>query len=350
MLLRLAAVVIRAPFQLADRMVIGGPRRDATLGDPDALLLVTNADAGAWQEVEGQLAQVRDPSDYSFLVGVLADMYSGDPSELDWWVNASPNAGIAHTVRGAAGVFRAWKSRGAGKAHVVTNRRWMRFFEELGSAQDDLFHAAERRQHDAEPVAWLIPCAMGLPFDDAPGELKSRYLGAMQRCPAHQRACQSMLTAMCQKWHGSHEKMFSVARNIVSQTKPGHPARIVILNAHYQRALYMELWENVERGAGEYFKRPEVAQEVAAISQEIEESAQIASLKGRAWHHSAAALCLWKAGLFSAASRHFEASNRYMPDDDWRYELFPRRTWRNARRECAKKGGSRDRIAPVSAY
>ncbi|MCA9280773.1 MAG: DUF4034 domain-containing protein [Phycisphaerales bacterium] len=289
--------------------------------------------------METGLSKVRDPDDYSFLVGCLANAYEDSPNELDAWVHASPRVGIANTVRGAAWVLRAWKSRSGMKASMVSRHRWVKFEKALVQAQDDLFYAAEARAQDAEPVAWLIPCAMGLPFEDNAEEAKNRHLGAMQRCPGHTKACRSILTAMCEKWLGSHERMFACANYVISITPEGHPARSVILQAHIERALYMESWENDEEGAKAYLRRPEVAQEIASCANEIESSRHIAKLKNRIEHHSLAALCLWKAGLYASARRHFDATNRYLPDDAWGYELSPRRTWRNAHRECQRKGG-----------
>ncbi len=108
----------------------------------------------------------------------------------------------------------------------------------------------------------------------------------------------------CEKWYGSHEQMFAVAREAAHLAPPGTAATTLPLFAHFEYAMREFNWgSGTAKGflaCQRYFQRPEVRAEVDACAAKWRAA-------GRPAHCSAMISRNWLALAYSLAERHTEA-------------------------------------------
>ncbi|RLK61208.1 hypothetical protein [Actinokineospora cianjurensis] len=136
---------------------------------------------------------------------------------------------------GSTLISEAWKIRGGGTARGVGEERLKLFSSRLREARDPLMAAARLAPDDATPWVELQRYARGMRLDQPQRDFV--WLEAMQRCPTSYPAHAGRLQTLALKWGGSHEEMFSFARDTVAKAAPGSPLVAMLPTAHAEYLL-----------------------------------------------------------------------------------------------------------------
>ncbi|WP_091455347.1 hypothetical protein [Actinokineospora iranica] len=130
-------------------------------------------------------------------------------------------------------VAEAWEIRGGGWARTVGDDRFRLFFARLREARDPLMAAARLAPGDPTPWVELQRYARGMRLDRTQRDLV--WVEAIQRGATSYPAHAARLQNLTLKWGGSHEDMFSFARDTVAKAAPGSPlvAMLPIAHAEY---------------------------------------------------------------------------------------------------------------------
>jgi hypothetical protein len=261
---------------------------DDKLGNTVAHRLFGELSRGEWRGSEEYAEQLIDWDERNFLAGVLAEV-EALPSE---WLEQTTGSSFAYLTRGTHGIRRAWKVRGSGQASTVGEGSWAPFNDLLVQAESDLFKASDLLPLDPSPWARLISTGMGLGISKE--EILRRFSEANSRALGFQAAHISVVGAVAKKWNGSHELMFSVAREADQNLPEGSPGRVAICEAHYERRLYAKSWEKFDLAAKEYYKDQEVCSEIegAALRSVFSDSYEKSVVSPILWSRFAMALAL----------------------------------------------------------
>jgi hypothetical protein len=261
---------------------------DDKIGSTVAHRLFGELSKGEWRGSEEYADQLDDWDERNFLAGVLAEVETF-PSG---WLEQTKGSSFAYLTRGVHGIRRAWKVRGGGPASTVAEGSWAPFNDLLVQAERDLLTASELLPLDPSPWARLISTGMGLGVSKE--EILRRFNEANSREIGFQAAHISVVGAVAKKWNGSHELMFSVARDADQNLPEGSPGRVAICEAHYERRLYAKSWEKFDLAAKEYYKDPAVCSEIedAARHSVFSDSYKTSVVSPILWSRFAMALAL----------------------------------------------------------
>eukprot|EP00581_Thalassiosira_minuscula_P015760 CAMPEP_0183712970 /NCGR_PEP_ID=MMETSP0737-20130205/7997_1 /TAXON_ID=385413 /ORGANISM="Thalassiosira miniscula, Strain CCMP1093" /LENGTH=699 /DNA_ID=CAMNT_0025941715 /DNA_START=330 /DNA_END=2429 /DNA_ORIENTATION=+ len=228
---------------------------------------------GNWRALRNQLSQIKQDGlsndSRSFYFGIIRDEIEKTwPMErthestsyslmLDEWV-FHDNCVDCRVLRALVGISWAWHARSASLAHLVDSDQWALFHARSENAADELKAAKVLCPSDPLIYANAITVKRGLgrqnddimTVDTCLEALKGGIANEPLLYPAHTGALQYY----CQKWHGSHEQMFSYARNVVSELPDGHALWVLIPMAHIERVM-------IESFPG-YWRKPEVVNEI----------------------------------------------------------------------------------------
>jgi hypothetical protein len=229
---------------------------DNKLGNTVAHRLFDELSRGEWRGSQEYAEELIDWDERNFLAGVLADV-DVFPSD---WLEQTEASSFAYLTRGTHGIRRAWKVRGSGQAKTVEAGSWAPFNDLLVQAEKDLFKASDLLPLDPSPWARLISTGMGLSISK--DDILRRFNEANSRAPGFQAAHISIVGAVAKKWSGSHELMFSVAREADRSLPEGSAGRVAICEAHYERRLYAKSWEKFDLAARDYYKDQAVYREI----------------------------------------------------------------------------------------
>lgn len=172
------------------------------------------------------------------------------------WMQEHPADANAHIVAGMQAVRLAWQARSGARAKHIREDQWRGFAEYLYLAQEILDKAVQLTPGDPMAHASLIivDCGMGRSADVAMG----RMAKIRKSDPAHFIGYSNLLMICCEKWCGSHDLMFEIARS-PSLAKPGREnLGALIPMAHTERTLFESY--GVKKA---YWAQPEIAAEIA---------------------------------------------------------------------------------------
>lgn len=176
------------------------------------------------------------------------------------WVAAEPNSPDAQLTWGASLIDQAWEIRGGGTR--VSDAARQGFRERLVQAVAALQHAAAGRPDDPTPWALQLVCARGLGWDRQQTELV--FAEATRRDPQCWIAHLNMLVYLTAKWHGSDEAMYAFARGVSEQAPQGSDLHTLVIVAHIERWVGLELIQRERKAAKTYVKNPAVHNECVA--------------------------------------------------------------------------------------
>ncbi len=230
-----------------------------------------------WQAVERLLKSQPDPQERFEMLIAVVDETPGRPAWIDQWVQARPEDYLALLFSGWDEVSYAWEARGGARFKDTPPEAFRLFQERLEKARPWLEAAADLSPED-DAGAWvaMLTLARGLQY---PKEYKREIYEQVQEIwPASTPAILAMIQNLAPKWHeGSIEEMFEVARD-AEDAPDGSSAHVAILNAHF------EAW--MESDVSEYWKQPEVVEDVRhAAARSIESAAYTWHLRSL-WDHS----------------------------------------------------------------
>jgi hypothetical protein len=252
-LFRKRSVPVPPPAKTADPPVVFVPVQD----QPTLRPLVDALGGGDWRPAHEALEATVGWGDRL----VVLDALQHAPSFPDDWVTSAPSSAFPLVARGAFHIRQAWKARGSGRAHDVTQDGWRGFTEHLDLAADDLQRAMETSASDPTPWAYMVTVAMGLsmPKDEIiriVAESDARALGLRH---VYARAT----TALSHKWGGSHQLMLDFVRDAAVRLPDGSEGLDCVAGAHIEVYTYLKNFEKNEAEQTAYFKQADVASELA---------------------------------------------------------------------------------------
>ncbi|MEU4694025.1 hypothetical protein [Actinoplanes sp. NPDC023714] len=227
-------------------------RHRAVRGDwPAAAKLM--ADAGADGELRGRRADL------------LAAAAATDGAWLQRWLEASPDDPDAAQIQAATLQLRAARARGSASAAETTPEQFRAFHLQSGLAG----RAADRAialAAPGDPLPWVRKLRTMFGDQEARAGFEEVYAEGRRRAPHHFGLHLTALSLRCQKWFGSHERMFAIAREAAAAAPAGSDTVLLPLFAHYEYVLREYTW-NAAPGKGlracrAYFRRPEVRREM----------------------------------------------------------------------------------------
>lgn len=286
------------------------PILDPGFADPVIAAVRSQLEAGNTSELESLLASVRHPDDRYFYVERLSDATQG--AWLGDWIKREPKSPAANLVGGVYMIHAAWRIRGSGYASSVPPEAWDKFFERLRCAEDLLQLAAALDKADPTPWAFLLRTARGLQLEN--DEAHARFERVRQLAPYHRPAHSQYLQGLCEKWGGSHEKMFAFARETSQAAPPGVAVHALVAEAHVERWLA----EESEGPSAAYFTDPQVREEIAGAAAACFTALPgcpqgIDSIRSRNYF----AFCFHLAGDAIRANEHFHAAGNWVTDYPW---------------------------------
>ena len=252
---------------LFDRLFSRRPKLPDPVYDPfggDVALrrVVDELAQGRWRGADELLAATRKGDDRAARIGQIVEAAQGPAAWIDEWHAARNERPEPWLIRGALRIGAAWAVRGSGAAEEVAEEAWPIFHEKLREAEADLNEAARRDEQDATPCAYLLITGSALGLE--PPDLRTRLDEARKRDPQGWLAPWQALNALSEKWCGSHDIMFSLAREI-SKTEPvGSQLHSLVAAAHFHRWQYFSMEDPPDpKGQSRYYDQDDVQKELS---------------------------------------------------------------------------------------
>jgi hypothetical protein len=213
-----------------------------------------------------------------------------------------PDTAVGNLFRGVYYIYRAWDIRGSNSARNVQRNVWPEFHRGLSIAQESLLRAAEQDPEDPTPYAFLAgSVAMGLQVSKE--QAFEWFAAAIARDPINRVAHFGRLSALCEKWGGSHEEMFAFARATMRRCPDDGYLRVILLDAFFEKWLLVSI--DNKRKANDYLRSSKVRDEALAIYQQCVETRVIADIS-QVTYHARVTKFLLHAGFEAEAQRELQ--------------------------------------------
>ncbi|MBG0562274.1 hypothetical protein [Actinoplanes aureus] len=199
-------------------------------------------------------------------ISALASMAAEDDRWLYAWLRAEPSDPAAVLIQAMLLHQQAADARGSASA-AHTSAEQFQNFRALSDAAAQVGRRAMALAGPYDPVPWSTMLstmfadrnAVEQSFDEVFNE-------GRRRDPYNFDLHLTATTLRCQKWYGSHEQMFAIARGVAAAAPPGHKSTLLPLFAHFEYAMREFSWDErtkrSRRRCEKYFRRPEVGQEL----------------------------------------------------------------------------------------
>ena len=267
-----------------------------------------------FEAATGHMREIRDADTMDWILAGLSE-WSGRPKCLDAWVEQNARCGEAYLVRGAHGVQWAWAARAGGDPGGSTGAN--SFQERLQMAESDLQKAARLLPKNAAPYIQLILCSIGK--SDPPAKVNQYFQAAKTRAPNSWNAHLFAQTYLCQKWMGTHEKMFSFSKKTMLGSRRGSGLGAVVAVAHVERYLYLLAFERDEAAAENYWKRASVRDDLMAAYRHSLGAPNYRETAVTPWQRNHFAFALSSAGMTVQAGPLFESLGKTHTEFPWTY-------------------------------
>lgn len=281
---------------------------DPAYGDPDATRLRAAMAAGDWPAARQILTADHDHDDFAFLI----DTASRVPGSEQWLpdaVRGDLDDLLPSLLYGARAITWAWEARTGARAKYVNADQFAVFFDRLRLAEDCLQDVVRRDPDNTAAWTELITVARGLQLGQ--DEARRRFDQVIRVHPTHARAHRQLLQQLCKKWSGSHEAMFSFARQAHAAAPPGNKLGILIPEAH------IEAW--IDTHDSDYYKS-------ASVLTEIQQAARRTVLHpdyhpGKGWPiaHNTFAMTLALANDHRTAAQLFQTLGDHVTEMPWAF-------------------------------
>jgi hypothetical protein len=234
------------------------PVYDPFHGHEEARAAAASLKKGDWKEPARLFAAARG-DDRASMAGHLAEV--GQDRAVEDWHAAQPGGPEPWILRGLMRIGKAWAVRGSGRASEVDDDAWPVFHAGLREAEADFHEAARLAPDDPAPWAYLLITARGL--DRGVPEIRQVFEEARRRDPQGWLAPYMALDALSEKWSGTHEQMFTFAREVSAGAPEGSPLHAIVPAAHVERWLHFSMEDPPDRKAQQgWFARREVRDEL----------------------------------------------------------------------------------------
>jgi len=189
------------------------------------------------------------PAQISLLVEAVSSVIVQDDL-LDDWFNNSNGPSVACLLRGAILLKRAWVYRGWGRGFEVTEDRIEKMYEALGRSLRSLTPIMDDPDYGSEACARLIRVHKGLSANWEDIDAIHQQMRSFGHCNMIGEV--HYLIASCEKWLGSHDKMFEFA----IETATNHPEfpelGALVAAAHFERHMYWNIFDDMPEQAKQY--------------------------------------------------------------------------------------------------
>ena len=256
------------------RRIFGGPlppepEFDADRATPLPVLLEARglARAGDWRAARKLVDEAG--KDWDLRSGLLLEIAGEAMTDDRWlydWLRAEPSDPTAVLVQAKMLNGLAGQARGAAPASEASEDQFANFHQ-LASAATEVGRRAMDLAGPGDPLPWVH--IMGTMFADRNLMRRSFddvYAEGRRRDPHNFELHSTAITLHCQKWYGSHEQMFAIARAAAGAAPPGHKTVLLPLHAHFEYAMREYAWNTFTnksvRDCKRYFRRREVRQEI----------------------------------------------------------------------------------------
>lgn len=280
-------------------------------------LLLSAIQSENWTQVERVLAELNS-SEVCLLVDNVTTKLKLTAS-IESWAEHAPNNYWAQLLFAYRLIHKAWRARGSGVSSTVSQRMYEKFYAYLSTANELLHSAIQLDPDRAEPYAALIVVEMGAGFDNE--ALWQNFIQLNKRDKGHYVGHTNMVHALCEKWGGSHEEMFSVARTGAKNNQDDSLLYGLIPMAHIERWLYFS-FVDAEHEATEYFFRDDVTKE---LNQAFDDFMDRKETKKQIAYYDALnkfAFCFYLAGD-DKAELLMKQVGYNLTDYPWSYQEFP---------------------------
>ncbi|RZQ65402.1 DUF4034 domain-containing protein [Amycolatopsis suaedae] len=177
--------------------------------DPRLAEVVAAARKSQWEPAAALLAgHGADWERRAVDVETLADV-AVDVDWLETWRAARPGDPHAATVHARMLVTLAWKLRGARLARQTSAEQFAGFFRTLDAAEEATTQAIDAAPDDPTPWWTMVTLARGQQMSH--DRFRRIWAGLLARAPLHRYGHDQALQYWCDKWAGTHERMFDFA-------------------------------------------------------------------------------------------------------------------------------------------
>jgi hypothetical protein len=256
------------------RRIIGGPLPPTPEFGSDEQLMITDevlreARArllrdGDWRVAKQAIEAAGD--DWAlrgYRLAIFAGLAEDDDKWFDAWVRAEPSDPAAALIWAKMLAGRASRARGGASAANTSKEQFHSFHvlsEKAAEASTRALELADPR--DPGPLVRMMSSC----FAAGDGSLNEFYSEARRRDPHNFDMHELAVMLTCEKWYGSHELMFDIARTAADAAPPGHKTVLLPLFAHFEYAMREFAWDDrskeSQRAVRRYFRRPEVQRDV----------------------------------------------------------------------------------------
>ncbi|MEU2616008.1 hypothetical protein ABZ570_31215 [Micromonospora sp. NPDC007271] len=277
---------------------------DRALDDLQLRAARTKAAGGDWRAARDVIeAAGADWERRGRRVSVLSDTAADDGTWLYDWLTATPDDPTANVLLAATLAEQAGRARGSAPASHTTQEQFQDFAELSAHAAAAARRAISLAPHD--PTPWVgVLWAMFADGHSRQAEFHQAFTEALRRDPYNFGTHLAAVSFLCEKWYGSHQEMFGLARQAAAAAPPGTAVTMLPLFAHFEYAMREFNWgtptpEGV-LACRRYFQRPEVRQEYDACAAKWRGA-------GRPTHGDAMVCRNWLALAYALADRRAEA-------------------------------------------
>lgn len=272
---------------------------------------------GNWQPWKQQLAAMTPEAAYESIKLICDACPLG--INLDGIVDSETDL-IGLTLLGAMQFHIGKRHRGGAQASKVSDSQFENYFERQLQARDALEAALEIDRRHGLAATFNMAVAIDPWEEDQKAVAEARLLDA-EAVPLS--GYMNLLQAHLEKWGGSHEVMFRIARSRMLPEAPMQYA--LIARAHWERHLFYEAFDespNAQELADNYFKGKKVLDELTTASDAIL-SAKTYDPAEQRLADSWLAFTLFAADQNKRAVRHLDRLKGHTDPGIWGILLFP---------------------------
>ncbi len=235
---------------------------------------------------------------------------------LDSWFDDSNGPALSCLLRGTIMLKRAWYYRGWGRGEDVSDDRFGRMYWALDMALNSLAPIVDHPKYGSEACARLIKVQKGLDasWDDIDAVLNQMWSFENINLIGET----NYLIASCEKWLGSHDKMFQFAKDRASY-RSDHPELGALLAvAHYERHMYLERFDEDQTAADKYKSNPAIIDDLLSNRSHLLETTN-SPKDSYVFAHNIFAGVLSEFGQYELAMPHFEAIGSSASPYPWHF-------------------------------
>lgn len=261
---------------------------------------------------------------------LLEQLAIEDDAWLTAWRAAEPGDCDAAVVEARLMVHRAWRIRGGGYAHEVSDEN-MAEFRRLLPAAIEAAHRASLLD-PANPGPWVVMATAARGAQYEPDRFRAIWAELTARAPYHYDAHWQGLQYWCAKWYGSDKEMMSFAEDAVRRAPAGSPLAGVYLHALSELVKRHNGHRALPKGRSARELLTRVAASLATVREDDEHLPQL--------RHLLAAFQL-RAGLYDAALEQFRLIGPWCGAEPWTADGDPVAAFDLARGTAVARSGAK---------